>query len=110
MEHPTCVHAVTTKYDKSLKLNRNKYLFMEIVFLSCHVSIKNKSALRGILARPPDGGREKAAPPPYGRATATGGRHQISKTCQPARSARTRSSDAVENIFEHLKFKTQTNG
>ena len=49
MEHPTCVHAVTTKYDKSLKLNRNKYLFMEIVFVSCHVSIKKKSALRGIL-------------------------------------------------------------
>jgi len=32
---------------------------MEIAFLSCHVSIKKKSALRGILARPPDGGAKK---------------------------------------------------
>jgi hypothetical protein len=69
------------KYDKSLKLNRNKYHFMEIAFLSCHVSIKKKSALRGILARPPDVGAKK---PRDGRATATGGHHQISKTCPPA--------------------------
>ena len=57
---------------------------MEIAFLSCHVSIKKKSALRGILARPPDGGAKKPRHRPTGRATATGGRHQISKTCQPA--------------------------
>ena len=72
MEHPTCVHAVTTKYDKSLKLNRNKHLFMEIAFLSCHVSIKKNWK------------SEQAAPRP----TAVQRRPEVAtkfpKTCQPA--------------------------
>jgi len=42
-----------------------------------------RPAGRFTLLAPTGRWREKAGPPPYGRATATGGRHQISKTCQP---------------------------
>jgi hypothetical protein len=67
----------TGGYTSAQWFNCDKYLFLEIAFLSCHVSIKRNwpyGAFWHGLGRPP----------PYGRATATGGRHQISKTCQPA--------------------------